>query len=934
MVVLARLLRVLPAIAAVMAMAATAIPGHAQKVGVNSAVNPDATGTPPGGATRKLVLGQEVVHNEHVATGPQGQTQILFLDESAMTVGPNADVTIDEFVYDPNTGNGRLAMSATQGVMRFVGGRLSKSPNAVSVNTPVGTLGIRGGVFLLELTRNCPHNAGQAACPLSLEVVFLYGDALSVTGANVTQLITRPGFAVTISGPGATPSKPGPPANDTLQKLLGQFTARAGATGGSTNPPSDAIIAASSIPLDVSSNVAVSDRQAATFAQTTLPQPPSVNAAQSQAILNTAANQSIASDVVSHLQPPPQPVVIDIAGLVKIAPAGSTLGFTDQSAIGRIPYTGTITYPVGAGFANGTATGDAAGLGTIFTLSPLTAGATTQVTGTASTSNNSAAGTAIETADGNFFFTDLVSGGTSAQRVFAFGGVPVAESFFTATSATPQFLAFAIQPDATLGNGSQVQTIPFLPSSLGGTLPNATVSPLFVVNAANTQFGAENNLTNPNVAAPRTLQASLAIDGVAGNQSSALVIATGAFFTSSDTGNVANFNLIRGTFQTSATSPLTHIDSGSATVPDANGNNLFGGNSISGFVIDQNNFNTSENFSLSTAFARSNGPTPNTVNYAFNQPVLAATLPSGVGVIRSALNEQAFFGGLMQFGGGNGSPTSYVFTGDGTLQTNPNNNRLQAIFTGTDPFTSGQSHINTMGLAFGSLSGGNFSRSSFIDNNLFGAGESPTIAAQVNGQNLPTLAQTGSSATTPQLGLVSSGVVNNAAPALPTGVSLCQCQFLQWGYWTGTVPTPLGNNGGTRLDFASINTWIAGTPTVNMPTTGSGTFTGAAIGTIRNGNASYLASGGFTNTYNFGNGTGTVTISNLDGRTYQGAVSAINSAQTYAGAIVGTGSNANLHGTAAGGFFGSGARETGGAFAIHNISGTSYLASGIFAGSR
>jgi hypothetical protein len=125
---LARLLRALPAIAAVMAMAATAIPAEAQKVGVNSAVNPDATGTPPGGATRKLVLGQEVVHNEHVVTGPQGQTQILFLDESAMTVGPSADVTIDEFVYDPNTGNGRLAMSATQGVMRFVGGRLSKSP--------------------------------------------------------------------------------------------------------------------------------------------------------------------------------------------------------------------------------------------------------------------------------------------------------------------------------------------------------------------------------------------------------------------------------------------------------------------------------------------------------------------------------------------------------------------------------------------------------------------------------------------------------------------------------------------------------------------------------------------------------------------------------------------------------------------------------------
>ncbi len=108
-----------------------------QKVGVNSAVNPDATGTPPGAPTRRLVIGQEVVHNEDIKTDAEGQTQILFLDESAMTVGPNADVTIDNFVYDPTTGTGKMtAMSASAGAMRFVGGKLSKQDNAVTLRTP------------------------------------------------------------------------------------------------------------------------------------------------------------------------------------------------------------------------------------------------------------------------------------------------------------------------------------------------------------------------------------------------------------------------------------------------------------------------------------------------------------------------------------------------------------------------------------------------------------------------------------------------------------------------------------------------------------------------------------------------------------------------------------------------------------------------------
>ena len=54
-----------------------------QRVGVSSAVNPDATGIWPGTPSRRLVLGQDIVFNERVNTGAEGQTQVLFVDESA-----------------------------------------------------------------------------------------------------------------------------------------------------------------------------------------------------------------------------------------------------------------------------------------------------------------------------------------------------------------------------------------------------------------------------------------------------------------------------------------------------------------------------------------------------------------------------------------------------------------------------------------------------------------------------------------------------------------------------------------------------------------------------------------------------------------------------------------------------------------------------------
>src|SRR5271167_4570245 len=147
-----------------------------QRIGVNSAVNQDSTGIWPGTPPRRLVLGQDIVFNERVTTGPEGQTQVLFVDQSTMSVGPNSDMVIDEFVYDPAAGTGKLAASLTRGVFRFVGGKLSKQENAVTMQTPSATIGIRGGLVLVNLVgreaqaRDPAHPTGG-----KLQVIFAYG---------------------------------------------------------------------------------------------------------------------------------------------------------------------------------------------------------------------------------------------------------------------------------------------------------------------------------------------------------------------------------------------------------------------------------------------------------------------------------------------------------------------------------------------------------------------------------------------------------------------------------------------------------------------------------------------------------------------------------------------------------------------------------------
>ena len=286
------------AIGTLVVAASTSGAGAQQRVGVNSAVNPEARGVPPGAPPRQLVIGADVVFKEHITTSRQGQTQVLFLDKSAMTVGPNSDVTIDEFAYDPNTGTGKLAMSAAQGVMRFIGGRLSKNENAVTLTTPTGTLAVRGGIFLAAISS------------LGTDVTFLYGNGLTISNPFGMQILTRPGYMVTISSRNTPPSEPRPAPPGATAALLGQLDGRSGGTGGAQQTPTDQTVVSSGIATTISGNVmanVLTATQAAAQQQPTRSQPPTTNVSTVQTSGNVQSVQTQADPVVVSAATNPTP---------------------------------------------------------------------------------------------------------------------------------------------------------------------------------------------------------------------------------------------------------------------------------------------------------------------------------------------------------------------------------------------------------------------------------------------------------------------------------------------------------------------------------------------------------------------------------------------------------------------------------------------------
>ena len=123
-----------------------------EMAGVSAAVTGDVTLNKVTGEIGILVeSGMPVYLGDRVITSPNSGMQILLLDETVFTIGPDSDVAIDEFVYDPATGDGRIVADMARGVMRFVTGKIPlNNPSSMDINLPVGSIGIRGTIGLIR----------------------------------------------------------------------------------------------------------------------------------------------------------------------------------------------------------------------------------------------------------------------------------------------------------------------------------------------------------------------------------------------------------------------------------------------------------------------------------------------------------------------------------------------------------------------------------------------------------------------------------------------------------------------------------------------------------------------------------------------------------------------------------------------------------------
>lgn len=178
---------------------------------------------------------QRLAWGDMLTTKSKSKLQILLLDRSTLTIGSNARLAINRFVYDPGKKRS-LGATVSKGAFRFMSGRKTKNSSA-TLNSSVGTIGIRGtaldgviGKEAVKIAKKEPFLNGVKSDKDTAMLVVLRGPGANQSGdldigladvsaAGKTVTLDRPILAAYIPKLGAQPIGPFPLSVNGLSSL-------------------------------------------------------------------------------------------------------------------------------------------------------------------------------------------------------------------------------------------------------------------------------------------------------------------------------------------------------------------------------------------------------------------------------------------------------------------------------------------------------------------------------------------------------------------------------------------------------------------------------------------------------------------------------------------------------------------------------------------
>ncbi|MFZ5570280.1 MAG: FecR family protein [Thermodesulfobacteriota bacterium] len=125
-------------------------------VGTVKAVKPDAF-LIRRGMTMTASAHMKIMIGDVVRTGANGSVGFILKDDTVISMGPDSEIVIDDFVFDPAGKKLSFIARLYHGTVAYISGQIAKlSPESVRFETPVATIGMRGTRFLVAIDKSTP----------------------------------------------------------------------------------------------------------------------------------------------------------------------------------------------------------------------------------------------------------------------------------------------------------------------------------------------------------------------------------------------------------------------------------------------------------------------------------------------------------------------------------------------------------------------------------------------------------------------------------------------------------------------------------------------------------------------------------------------------------------------------------------------------------
>jgi len=166
-----------------------------------------------------LKAGDKIFFGDIIKAEDQSKSQILLLDETVITIGSKTSVTLDEFIYDPNSQEGRITTNIIEGSVKVLSGKISeKNPDNLIVKTPAGSIGTRGTEFQAIVDENEDVSKVLLIGPGQNNTLGLRPGAVEVFNDQGSVLLDTP-FAFTEFAANQIPAPPVTITNEQLQEF-------------------------------------------------------------------------------------------------------------------------------------------------------------------------------------------------------------------------------------------------------------------------------------------------------------------------------------------------------------------------------------------------------------------------------------------------------------------------------------------------------------------------------------------------------------------------------------------------------------------------------------------------------------------------------------------------------------------------------------------